>query len=424
MNYEDALSYIHNSLKFGIKPGLERIRELMHLLGDVQEKLKYVHIAGTNGKGSTATMISETLMAAGYKTGLFTSPYIVDFRERIQIDGRFIEKDALSKAVSRVKTAAEKMETAGFEHPTEFELITAAAFLCFYEAKCDYVVLETGLGGRLDSTNIITAPEACVITSISMDHMNVLGDTVELIAREKAGIIKRGADTVVYPGNLPAVTAIMKETADALGSRCFSPDMSRLSIISENIGGSVFEYDGLRLKTGLTGRHQIYNAVTALTAVLRLRARGANIDDDAIRKGFAAARIPGRFEVIEGRPRIILDGGHNADGVKTLCRSLDTLNITRPTVIMGMLKDKAYEECISMVARRAGAFVAVDIDNPRALSRADVKAIASRYTKAYEKKTEDALDFAKSLTPDGGTLIICGSLYLVSQLREKIMNAR
>ncbi|MBQ3378865.1 MAG: bifunctional folylpolyglutamate synthase/dihydrofolate synthase [Clostridia bacterium] len=421
MDYEKTLLYIHSALKFGIRPGLERISELMNRLGNVQDKLKFVHIAGTNGKGSTATMIACTLEAAGYKTGLFTSPYIVDFRERIQINGKYIEKDALVSAVERVKAAAEDMEAKGYEHPTEFELITAAAFLAFYEEKCDYVVLETGLGGRLDSTNVISSPEVCVITSVSMDHMNVLGDTLELIAKEKAGIIKAGCDTVIYPLNAKCVTDIMEKTADERGSKVFLPDMSLLHIISEDMGGSVFEYDGTKIEIKLAGRHQIYNALTALCAVSRLCARGADISGEAVKKGFEAARIPGRFEVAGESPTVILDGGHNEDGVRTLCKALDALKIKKPTVIMGMLKDKAYEECISMVAERAGAFIAVDVQNPRALSRAEVKSIAARRTTAYEAETNEALPLALKLTPKDGTVLICGSLYLVSQFREKIM---
>ncbi|MBR2742251.1 MAG: bifunctional folylpolyglutamate synthase/dihydrofolate synthase [Clostridia bacterium] len=418
MTYEDALSYIHNTLKFGVKPGLERIRELMDRLGGVQDGLRCVHIAGTNGKGSTATMISEALMAAGYKTGLFTSPYIVDFRERIQINGEYIEKSALVSAVKRVKAAADAMVSCGFEHPTEFELITAAAFLAFAEQKCDYVVLETGLGGRLDSTNVIKSPEVCVITSISMDHMNVLGDTIELIASEKAGIIKPGADTVLYADNPASAAEIIRRAAADAGSRCFSPDMGRLKIISEDITGSRFEYGGLLIRINFAGEHQIKNAATALCAIERLRARGARISDEDITRGFAAARIPARFEVIEGTLRVIIDGGHNEDGVKTLCASLDALGIERPTVIMGMLRDKAYEKCISMAASRAGAFIAVDIDNPRALGRSEVKAVAARYTAAYDAEKDGALALARSLTPPGGTILICGSLYLASELRE------
>lgn len=421
MTYEEAISYIHNTLKFGIKPGLERIEELMRRLGDPQTELKAVHIAGTNGKGSTATMISSSLTAAGYKTGLFTSPYIVDFRERIQIDGEYITHEALACAVEKVKTAAEAMTEDGYEHPTEFELITAAAFICFKNEKCDYVVLETGLGGRLDSTNVIKSPKVCVVTSISMDHMNVLGGNIELIAKEKAGIIKKSADVIEYPYHSDKVRSIILKAAEDVGADLFTPDLKKLEIISEDLLGSDFIYDGLRFRVNLTGRHQVYNAVTAICAISRLKSRGARITYNDMVRGIGNAKIPGRFEVIGVSPKIILDGGHNADGVGVLCDTLEALSVKKPVVIMGMLGDKEYEKCISKVAALSGRFIAVDIDNPRALKRGEVKRIAMRYTRAYEAELSDAISMAKDFCGTDGTILICGSLYLVSQARELLL---
>jgi len=421
LTYEEALSYIHNTLKFGIKPGLERIEELMARLGDPQEKLRIVHIAGTNGKGSTATMISSVLIKAGYKTGLFTSPYIVDFCERIQINGTYISHELLSEVTERVKAVVEKMTADGFEHPTEFELITAIAFVCFCEAGCDIVVLETGLGGRLDSTNIVKNTDVCVITSISLDHMNVLGDTIELIAKEKAGIIKRGADVVEYPLHEDNIKKIFDDTSKDVGANLCIPDMSKLNIVSEDIGGADFIYDGLVVRVNLTGHHQIFNAVNAICALKRLIARGVKISDNDIIEGVAAARIPGRFEVIKGTSTYILDGGHNAEGVDVLCDSLVNLKIERPVVIMGMLRDKAYEECITKVAKLSGHFIAVDIDNPRALTRCEVRDIASKYTDAVDADISEAVDIAKGLCGNDSVILVCGSLYLVSDIREKII---
>lgn len=278
MNYEDSVKYIHSLLKFGMNLGLQRISALLNELGNPQEKLEFVHVAGTNGKGTTSTMLSSILCAAGKKTGLFTSPYVFDFCERIQINNKNIPHDDLSLVVEKVKNACDRLSAKGTE-PTEFEAITAAAMLYFYEQKCDAVVLEVGLGGRYDSTNIIPCPKAAVITSISLDHTKILGDTVEKIAAEKCGIIKNGGTVITTSEQNEKALSVIKDTVKEKNGRLLIGDVSAAEILSEDIFGTEISYNGLTVKIPLVGRHQVENTVGVITA-----ARALGISDEFIKK--------------------------------------------------------------------------------------------------------------------------------------------
>ena len=317
MDYKEALEYIDGMSWFGSRPGLERVGELLHRLGDPQKKLKYVHVAGTNGKGSASAMLASVLKAAGYKTGLFTSPYLSRFNERMQINGKEIENDVLADIVSRVKPIAESMD----EHPTEFELMTAAALLWYAEEKCGIVVLEVGLGGRFDATNIIDAPEAAVIMNIGLDHTKVLGDTVEKIAFEKAGIIKPGCDVILYQQS-ESVTDVVRARCEEQGARLHIADFSQIVSEFDSLDGQVFDYKGDAYAIPLLGAHQLKNAAVAVETVQVLRGRGWKLEQDAVEHGLYAVSWPARFEVVADEPYFVVDGGHNPQCARTVVDNL------------------------------------------------------------------------------------------------------
>ena len=276
MNYNEALNFIHSRDKFGSRPGMERIEALCNAFDNPQDKLKYVHVAGTNGKGSTCHMIASVLSESGYKVGLFTSPFVVDFRERIQINGEMISQEDLAEIISEVKPVVEKLSKQGIE-PTEFEIITITAFLYFLRQNCDIVVLEVGLGGLLDSTNIIKKSEVSVITSISLDHTNILGDTLLKIAEHKCGIFKEGGNVVGYPQPDFAVERFIKDKAKEKNCKYFPHELSKIRLVREEIDGSTIIYAGCTFKIPLTGKHQLYNFATAVAAINVLKQNGWNV---------------------------------------------------------------------------------------------------------------------------------------------------
>ena len=306
MDYKEALAYIHAVENLGSKPGLSRIRELMEKLGDPQKDLRFIHIAGTNGKGSCAAMTASVLKAAGYKTGLYTSPYLYRFNERMQINGRQIDDDVLAEIVSRVKPAAEAMA----DRPTEFELMTAVALLWYAQEKCDVVVLEVGLGGRFDATNIIGPPEAAVIMNIGLDHTAVLGDTVEQIAFEKAGIIKPGTDVVLFQQG-EAVTEVVRRRCAEEGARLHIADFSQIVSEFDSLYGQSFTYRGQPYALPLLGAHQLKNAAVVLELVQVLREKGWTLEQSDVEHGLYAVSWPGRFELLSDEPLFVVDGGHN-----------------------------------------------------------------------------------------------------------------
>lgn len=312
MNYESALEYIHAVQWAGHKPGLSRTRTLLAALGDPHKKLRFVHVAGTNGKGSTAAMLASCLQAAGYRVGLYTSPFINRFNERIQVNGEQIPDDALVRLVERVRPAADAMA----DVPTEFEIITALGMLWFAEEKCDIVVLEVGLGGTLDSTNVIDPPECAVITALGMDHVKELGPTIADIAAAKAGIIKPGSPVVSY-GGVPEADAVIARVAKEQNAPLTVVDLSRLKVEGGDLDAVTFDFDGLDgVRLPLIGSYQPKNAALAITALRVLRGRGWNIPDSAIRTGLEQVSWPGRFELLRHSPAFLLDGSHNAHGMR------------------------------------------------------------------------------------------------------------
>lgn len=410
MTYDEAIEYIHSISWSFCKPGLERIGALCEALDNPQDKLKFVHVAGTNGKGSFCSMLSSILTEAGYKTGLYTSPYIKFFNERMQINGKNIENEKLIEITERVRPIADAMT----DKPTEFELITAIAFLYFAEADCDVVVLEAGMGGRLDSTNIIKTPLLSVITGIALDHTAFLGDTVEKIAAEKAGIIKRGVP-VLFGGEDTSAMAVIERRADKLGSRFYKTDRTRLTVREATLSGTVFDYkERHRVSTKLLGLYQPKNASTVLDAVDILNECGLNIPADSVNKGLLIARWPARFEIISENPLIIFDGAHNPEGITVATESIAHYFSGKVTVLSGVLQDKDYRFIAAELSKIADTAYTITPDSPRALAASEYAKILtengisatpcpdikSALTKAYEKVISD------------GTALVClGSLY-------------
>lgn len=413
MNYKDSVKYIHSLLKFGMNLGLRRISALLNELGNPQEKLEFVHVAGTNGKGTTSTMLSSILCAAGKKTGLFTSPYVFDFCERIQINNKNIPHDDLSLVVEKVKNACDRLSAKGTE-PTEFEAITAAAMLYFYEQKCDAVVLEVGLGGRYDSTNIIPCPKAAVITSISLDHTKILGDTVEKIAAEKCGIIKNGGTVITTSEQNEKALSVIKDTVKEKNGRLLIGDVSAAEILSEDIFGTEISYNGLTVKIPLVGRHQVENTVGVITA-----ARALGISDEFIKKGIESTVIHARMEIISRSPVIMLDGGHNPECAaaleNVLVRFAGDKNIT---VLIGMMADKDTKDYLAAILPHCKTAVFTKPSNPRA----EDENVLLREGKCFcrdvvsVKDPKDAYKKAESLVKNGDMLLVCGSFYLLSDI--------
>lgn len=424
MNCNEAIGYIHSLEKFGIKPGLERIRALCDILGNPQNKLKIIHVAGTNGKGSTSTMISNILQKSGYNTGLFISPYVIDFRERIQYNGNMIEHHELAECVEKVKNAAEILSEKEI-YPTEFEAVTAAAFLYFEKKKCDFVVLEVGLGGRYDSTNLILAPYASVITSISLDHMNILGSTVEEIAAEKCGIIKFGGATVAYPFQSEGAMAVIKKTCEEKQNKLIIPDVDSLRIISEKAEGTTAVYKNIRFDLPLTGRHMVYNTCTAIEAVKSLARLGVSVEDEAIIKGISASAMPARIEILRTHPLIVLDGGHNEGCANALSDYVKKfLADKRIIAVSSLMQDKDYETYLKIIAPYVSTFIATQAPVPRALSAQELCNCASVYCSNSNAvaNPHKAVSAALNIAEKDDVILVCGSFYLAGEIREDLIN--
>ncbi len=420
MNYSEALEYIHSICWTFTKPGLERISVLCEKLGDPQKDLKFIHVAGTNGKGSFCSMLDSVLRHAGYKTGLFTSPYIKVFNERMQFCGENISDCELAEITEYVKPFADSME----DKPTEFELITAIGLEYFKRKKCDVVILEAGMGGRLDSTNIIESSLLSVITGISLDHTAFLGDTVEKIAAEKAGIIKKGG-TVLFGGNSESVEAVIKAKAAEMNANYHFADKSPLSVTSSDLSGSTFDYNNYKaLKLPLLGLYQPLNAVNVLCAVEILKSKGFTVPEEAVREGLLAARWPARFEIISRDPLIIFDGAHNPEGIETAVTSIKRyFGDQKVCILTGVMKDKDYNYIASKFSEIADRAFTITPANPRALPAEeyamvleDVGIIASHYD-SVAAALSDAKEYSRS---NGVPLVCLGSLYMYCEVTEAL----
>lgn len=414
MDYEGTLNYIHSLERFGVKPGLERILKLCEAAGNPQKDMKFIHIAGTNGKGSTCTMISNMLIAAGYKTGLYISPYITDFRERIQLSGSMISKEDL---ISCVETIKEIRETS-VKDATEFEVITAAAFLYFKMKECDYVVLEVGLGGRFDATNVIEKPEVSVIASVSFDHQAVLGNTLEEIAYEKCGIIKENSPVVSYPLQRQEAASVISETCKSKNSPLILPDLKALEILDSGLNGTKAKYKNIQFNLHLAGEHMVYNAVTAIEAV---RTAVPGISDEDIMKGIENTVMPARLETVSENPLVILEGGHNEDCALAL-HSFITKNLSRKKIIAvcSMMEDKEYEKYLSIVLPDVTKTVICRVDMARAAKCSELAAAAGKYCNdiVIIENSARAVKYALNEAENFDAVLICGSFYLAGEVRN------
>lgn len=430
MTYEEAMNYISSVGRFGSNYGLERTFRLLELIGNPHEKIKLIHIAGTNGKGSTTAMITKILRGFGYKVGMYTSPYLEEFEERIQINGINIPKDILVNLLEKVKIAINKVIEEGYEHPTEFEIITALMFLYFYNEKVDYGVIEVGLGGRLDSTNVLT-PEVSVITSISFDHINILGNTLEEIAKEKAGIIKEGVPVVLYPQE--------KEVEDII-LNIAKQKKSKVYLVEKNSGRLMdidYEnaYQKVQVKCNrniynvdfpLLGEHQILNLSVALNTIEVLgNINNINLDKKIIEESLRDVKWIGRLEVLGKKPLIVIDGAHNIDGIRALRKNVEKyFKYDKMYLLLGILADKQVEEMIEEITPLAEKVYALTPHSERAELSEDLKNEILKYnsnTIALESY-EEALKLALSESKEDDLILVSGSLYMIGDMR-KIINS-
>lgn len=401
MNYNETLNYIHSLGQFSLSAGLDRIKAALNAVGNPQNDFKSIHIAGTNGKGSVSSMLSSIFKTAGYKTGLFISPFIIEFRERIQINGEYISKSDLSAYAKKIKATNIAL--------TEFEFITALAFLYFKEQSIDVLICETGLGGRFDATNTLDNLLCAVITKIGLDHTAILGDTFEKIAVEKCGIL-RDCKTVTSPNQESSALRVIKNSANDL----IVPDLDKLEIIKSDINGNTFIYKGKEYTTPLCGEYQIENAITVIEAV---NACGCDIPYNIIYEGMKLTFFPARMEVISKLPLIVLDGAHNPDGAMVLSRELEKYQ-GKVTAVIGMMRDKDCREFLKSTLKFCKNAVAVEVPNlPRSLSAYELCDTASEFCDCETASNlANALDIA--IEKSGGKpIFIFGSLYLASAIR-------
>lgn len=432
MNYIQARQYIEDTARFSIKLGLSRTEKILELLGNPHKKIKCIHVAGTNGKGSTTSMISAILKEAGYKVGMYTSPYIEEFEERIQINGNNIDKDEIAKTITKVAKAVDKVVELGYDNPTQFEIISCAGFLYFYEKNVDFAVIEVGLGGRLDSTNVID-PIVSVIASISYDHMNILGDTLEKIAFEKAGIIKEGIPVILYPQLKEAEDVVVKVANDkncevikvknesVKFEKCITDECNHV-LQNIKVKGTMDTYN---INLSLLGEHQLLNCATAIYCIEILIKNGAKIHKQCIINALSKVKWMARFEIVKNNPKVILDGAHNIDGIIKLRNSVKTyLKYDKLVLILGILGDKKVHEMVEVIAPMAEKVICVTPHNDRAELGENLKKEVEKYNPNCESISGyiDAYKLGLSYCNKNDVLLICGSLYMVGDMRKTIKN--
>ena len=420
MTGQEAIDYIHSMTWNRKATGYEHARALLEQMGNPEKKLKYVHIGGTNGKGSTAAMMASILQAAGYKTGLYTSPYIYRFHERIQVDGEQISDDDLGTVTEYVKGFADKMQ----DCPSEFALLCCIAFEYFTREQCDIVVLEVGMGGANDSTNVIACPEVSVMTNIGLDHTEFLGDTLEEIARTKAGIFKEHSTAVIYPSTT-SVEELFRQECNAKGTDIRIVEFENLNLRQHSLQGQIFDC-GKReeLFLPLLGEHQLKNAAVAMTAVDVLKEKGWQISEEELREGLAGVEWPGRFEVVSNNPIFIIDGGHNPQCIDALAQNMEAyLRDRRIVAIVGVLADKDYEEMFRPIFPYIAEFVCITPPSPRSLK---AKQLAGYLKKAGVEadaysSMEEAIAYAIQRAGDDGAVLCFGSLYSIGEIKKTMM---
>lgn len=419
MTVQEAIDYIHSVFWKGSIPGLERITELLRRIGNPEKKLKFVHIAGTNGKGSTAAMTASILQQAGYRTGLYTSPYIYRFHERMQVNGEQISDEDLIAITEFVKPHAQAME----HTPTEFELVCAIAFEYFLRKNCDIVVLEVGMGGALDATNVIEVPEVAVITNIGLDHTDYLGDTVEAIAETKSGIFKEGGSAVVYRGS-PSVEAVYERICRERGLTLKKADFETLTPVSHDLFGQVFDCGSRKnIRLPLLGDHQLHNASVVLSIADTLIEKGWSITEQNIYDGIANVSWPGRFDIVSRDPLFIIDGGHNPQCIEALVKNIQDYLAGRNVIALtGVLADKDYGEMYRPVMPLVKEFVCVTPPNPRKLEACELakhlQAVGAAATPC--ESVEEGVRTALNKAGKDGVVLCFGSLYTIGDIKNAL----
>ncbi len=425
MNYEEAVAYIHSTYKFGSKLGLENIRYLLHLMDDPQKSLKVIHVAGTNGKGSTCAFISSVLCEQGYKVGLYTSPYLEEFTERIRVNEECISKKELAEVTQYVKEKANQMIRNGMPHPTEFEIVTAIGFEYFKRRKVDFLVLEVGLGGRGDSTNVIENPLACVITAIDFDHVDYLGNTLSQIAYEKAGIIKPNSYVVSYPQRKEA-SKVLEAVCRQRKAKWIEAPVDTLKIIKYDDTGLSFHmhYNGIKIdhiEIKMLGEHQARNAIVAITVLkVLMKEHHVKISKEAFYNGLKKTIWPGRLEIISRNPVVLIDGAHNVQGIKALSKTLKQLFPRRSIILgIGILGDKDVDGMLDEIIPLAKQLVLTEPDNPRALPVEKLAEKIKKYEKPFmiRKEIRDAVQATLLLAEKEEMAVFCGSLYMIGKVR-------
>ncbi|HHW68235.1 bifunctional folylpolyglutamate synthase/dihydrofolate synthase [Defluviitalea raffinosedens] len=427
MEYNDVISYINSIERFGSRPGLVRVQNLLRRLGNPEKNLKVIHVAGTNGKGSVSTMISYILEKSGYDVGMYTSPHLENYNERIKINNKDISDEEFATAGEKIIKACQKCVENNEEHPTVFEFLTAMALLYFDEQSVDFVVLEVGLGGRYDATNVIENPLLSVITSISMDHMDVLGDSIESIAFEKAGIIKKNCSTVLFfPNN--KVYNIIKSVCESLNSQLYYVSDMHIQNVRHSIEGITFSintdfYSYKDLKVSLIGEHQIYNTALVLLAVEVLRNKGIEISEENVRIGLEECYWPGRLEIVGKNPLVLLDGAHNEEGALALAKAFEQyFHDQNITLLIGVLKDKPYELMLKQLLPYASKVVLTEPNSSRKLPIDELEKTAVKYSSYIYQNADiaQAYELALKLTNEKDVLCCAGSLYLIGEIKKMI----
>ena len=403
----------------GSRPGLSRITELCRRLGDRQKSLRVIHVAGTNGKGSFCAMLTSILMKAGYSVGTFTSPYVVAFNERIQLNGEMISDEDLARVTSRIRPFADSME----DHPTEFELITAIGIEYFADKAPDFVILEAGMGGRYDSTNVIDSSVLSVITGVDLDHTAILGDTVEKIAWEKAGIIKNDG-RVLFGNGTDSVKDVIRAECEAKAARMYSVDYSKIGKCIYSAKGTEFTYGEREYRLSLLGEYQTRNAAVVVSAVQVLRESGVDIPEQAVSDGLAAARWPARFEIVSRKPLAVYDGAHNPEGVAAAVRNIELFfGEKKPIAVVGVMADKDHSVMTRAISAVVSRVYCVTPDNPRAMNS---EALAGEFAEcgasaeAFETVEEGTKAAFESAIAEDAPVVLLGSLYMYEEAAKSV----
>lgn len=428
MNYKQSLKYLEETHKFGMRLGLDNTKKLLELLGNPQDNLKIVHVAGTNGKGSVCSFISTILKEAGYKVGLYTSPYLETFTERIRVNGENIKEEDVARIISLIKEKIDEMVADGYDYPTEFEIVTAMAFYYYNEQNVDYVALEVGLGGRYDSTNVIDNTLVSVIVSISLDHTGILGDTIEKIAYEKAGIIKENSAVVCYK-QCKEVEEVIKDVCKENNAKYIEVDFDDIEIKKSDIHSQIYDcsimdkkYENIEIK--LIGDHQINNSMVALSVIKYLKeSKNINISEEAIRLGLLNTKWPGRIEKIKENPMVIIDGAHNEDGAKSLAKALEkNFKGKDLTLLIGMLEDKDIDGVLEILMPNFKRVITTTPDNPRAISSEQLKLKIEKYVSDVVSKPSisDAVEYTLQISKPEDIVISAGSLYMIGEVRKLV----